>query len=900
MNLKYFVLFHGVFLFAATLCGQSIISGRIVDDNNTPVPFATVVLFNFDQSIVLSHCISNDDGHYSIVYKGIGSYNLEVRCLGFIQQSKSITLDNDNNIKLDFTLTINSIGLPVFEIKEKAIGIQLKNDTIRYNTSVFTDGSEVMLEDVLKKLPSVDVDEQGNIQAHGKQVKKVLINGKDFFQDNTQLATENIPADIINNVDVLTNYSEYSMFEGFKSHEETVLDIGVKKDKLGQIIGNITTGVGYEKKYMLKGNLMQIKPKTMISLLGAMNNTGDEIFSFEDYFRLQGGVQSLVSSSPNSINLSGNEVELLYPDNNIFEKTAGMSAINIAYQPNAKFKLNSYVLFSENNSYSENNSKLNYIVPIDNNYYIDNRLAKTKNKTDLISGYLKMNYQYSKTLEIHYQGNVGFTKSNKNQNILNEFANISINPLENRLSTTPSTKQNIGIMKMFGKHMFVADAFIDYRSNDFFLDMELDSLMFPLYILPHNEKYYISQEEFSKQLRSTVDAVFLYKVGKLYFFKSGIHTSFNRQRFVSNIYQNNSFQEKIFLHDSLQNNHTVNMNDYNVDLIFTKNKKWLQFRLGAIAHIYEFYHNLHLSESLNTKTKFNIAPYLHFSLTIKKHHRINLTYEEEALMNSAKDFATGIILSNFQNYYIYSNLQHIYAIMRKISFFYDFSNHFSNTSLSLMGDYNRDKNSKTINFNQIGILTKYQNISSKEKDSYSAKLRFEQGIGNIPWKFKINTSYNHYSYFNQSFGFENKMITNYWQGRAQLQSQYRKFFNMEVMAGMEYNTNESLLHFVKMIQRVQKYSILFKFTIKERCNLETSLEYAVNDISGNRIEFYYLNTKLRYGIVKNKLDFEISGNNLLNLDKQEWMTITSNGVYVAENYFRTIPGYVLLKLTYKI
>jgi hypothetical protein len=203
-----------ILLFAETAIAQSI-SGRATNNKGDAIPYAPVTLLQAKDSSIVAFSNTDNNGCYTLRHFTRGNYLLSINCLGYLAQVKNVSINNDSVYNLSFMLDEKAIALHEVTVKGRFSGISFGNDTIRYNPKVFTDGSEVVLSDVLNKLPGIEVDTKGNIKAHGKQVDKLLLNGQDFFAGNTQMAAKNLPAKIAESVEVLNNYSEYSLLNGF-------------------------------------------------------------------------------------------------------------------------------------------------------------------------------------------------------------------------------------------------------------------------------------------------------------------------------------------------------------------------------------------------------------------------------------------------------------------------------------------------------------------------------------------------------------------------------------------------------------------------------------------------------------------------------------------------------------
>jgi hypothetical protein len=168
--------------------------------------------------------------------------------------------------------------------------VLVKEDTIQYDASAYKVRAGAPVEDVIKKLPGVTVDKDGNIEAQGKKVARVRVNGKDFFGGDVQTATQNLPADIIDNIQIIDDYGDQANLSGVKSGDpEKIININVQKNKNKGTFGNATAGVGDKGRFVGSGFANNFHEERQISFLGAVNNTNTNTFNFNGGGRGGGG-----------------------------------------------------------------------------------------------------------------------------------------------------------------------------------------------------------------------------------------------------------------------------------------------------------------------------------------------------------------------------------------------------------------------------------------------------------------------------------------------------------------------------------------------------------------------------------------------------------------------------------
>lgn len=892
MKIVYLVILS-MFVFVSNGLAQSI-SGKVTDNKNIPVPYASIVILQVIDSTIISYTNTDDNGYYKINTSKSGNYLIRVNYLGYLTQIKDVSLSDKVMQNANFILEKSVVSLQGITVKGRYTGISHGKDTIRYNPKAFTDGSEVVLGDVLNKLPGIEVDSKGNIKAQGKQVDKLMLNGRDFFAGNTQMATKNLSADIAESVEVLNNYSEYSQLGGFQSHEQTVINVGVNKNKLGKISGNLSAGGGIEEKHNLRGNLMRLGSKSMITLLGAQNNTGEEVFSMDDYFRLQGGINEVLGNN-GKFELTEDEQRLLMPQNNTYSLINGFSALNFSYQPKSQFKLNSYALFNHNETKAEDLNNYTYNLP-DGNHYTTQEKLNNNTKSKLFSGYLKIDYHPNPSLSLVYKGSASNSDINKNDNIFNQMGDQQLFAFGQRNANLFRTQHGAMLMKAIGKHLFLLNAKFNYNNSPADFILKTDSLLLPLSLTASNEWYYGLQKTTQKQISGEVSAAFLYRINSNYFLRSTFGTEINTQTYTSRILENIPKQELITFGDSLQNNISSKMYDYYGGIDFIKNKGLVRFKLGASAHIYTFGGNI--MNRINENTKLELNPSAEFSLIFSQRHRLNTSFSRLVSTNPVNAFLNGMVFDSYQSYTQNSSLNYLYNTQYRANVSYNLFDMFSNTMIILTGNYSKSDHTSTYNFQQKGVLSISNPITSPPAENLFASLYLNKGLGFIPWTANITGNYISNKYYNFLSETENTIKTEKTVGQLKLQSKYKFPLNFEWATKIELMKNApSLGNTVK--QTVQRYDGKLKWNVNKDLYTETEFEYVVNNLPTHIQNLYVLNACVRYKFFNNKMEVQLKGTNMLNLHKQDWTTISYNGNYMLERYFRQIPGNIMLNMNYR-
>ena len=203
--------------------------GTVKDTTGVGLEMANIMAINQQTKAMDAYAITNEAGKFILNLKSNTAYTLKVSYIGFQTFEKSVTTGTTT---VNYPVVLKE-GTQLKEVEVvHVMPVTVSGDTIVYNSDSFTNGTERKLEDVLKKLPGVEVNKDGEIEVEGKKVQKVMVEGKDFFDGDTKLATKNIPADALDKIQVLRNYNEVSNLKGLENNEESIaLNIKLKEGK---------------------------------------------------------------------------------------------------------------------------------------------------------------------------------------------------------------------------------------------------------------------------------------------------------------------------------------------------------------------------------------------------------------------------------------------------------------------------------------------------------------------------------------------------------------------------------------------------------------------------------------------------------------------------------------------
>jgi hypothetical protein len=309
MRRNHLTIVFALLLVLPLFAQKNTVEGIVADSTGTALPAATIFLMQRQDSVLASFGTSDNEGHFLLKRVAPGDYLLQVTYVGYQTHWLPLSVVPDAG-KVDagrIVLSPAGLDLDAVEVTGEHVPLRLKKDTIEYNAAAFKTQPGSVVEDLLKKLPGVEVDRDGNIKAHGETVQNVLVEGKEFFGKDPKIATKNLPADAVDKVQVFDKKSEIAEFTGIEDgRDEKTINLALKEGKKQGCFGNASLGGGAMEqpaggydfdRYQGKFNINRFSKTTQLSAIGMANNINEQGFSFDDYIRFMGGLSNLASTS---------------------------------------------------------------------------------------------------------------------------------------------------------------------------------------------------------------------------------------------------------------------------------------------------------------------------------------------------------------------------------------------------------------------------------------------------------------------------------------------------------------------------------------------------------------------------------------------------------------------------
>ena len=349
-----------------------------------PVAAATITVLQRSDSSLVTFTMTDRRGEFSLANVPYGDYRLLVTHVNYHNVNKFFTI-NDANNNVDFRNVEVSDKNKVLEevvVMAEAPPVTLIGDTVQYNAGSFKTKPNAVVEDLLKKMPGIQVEKDGTVKAQGQTVNRVLVDGKEFFGNDPKIATKNLPADAVDKVQVYDKQSDMAQLTGFDDGQsEKTINLKLKKDKKKGVFGKVNAGGGTDGRYQGRFNVNSFKGARQMSVIGMGNNTNAEGFSFMDILSFSGGMNQLGGGGGGglNINISSNDpmAGAMGGGNNNAINTSWAGGANYNNIIGNKMEIQSNYFFSRYNPVTDQKLSRQYILP-DSTYFY-NQNSRTNN-----------------------------------------------------------------------------------------------------------------------------------------------------------------------------------------------------------------------------------------------------------------------------------------------------------------------------------------------------------------------------------------------------------------------------------------------------------------------------------------------------------------------------------------
>ena len=894
------------FLFLSfTSYGQVKLEGVVKDSLKVPLESASLVAIDQKTNNLESYVLTDINGKYKLNLKNNSNYKIQVSYIGL--RTINETLDTkEADILKDFVLR-SDIALDEVIVKMPVV---VRGDTLIYDADSFKNGSERKLEDIIDKLPGVEINESGQIEVEGKVVNKLMVNGKDFFDGDTKIGTKNIPSSAVDKIQVLRNYAEVGQLSGVRNNQNNfAINIKLKQGKESFWFGNVTAGAGDspdENLYLVQPKLFYYNPKYSINFISDLNNIGEVALSRRDIRGFGGGFNAPSRQSGTSINLGDNSLNFLTNQRNALKIENKLATMNFSYSPNKSLDLSGFLIYNNSRILSNEFNRIQYTNP---DLGIPDEATEQSNTELSNQGLLKLSASYKPNGMNQVDYDILARISNDSQ-AKNNFSSILGNTDQFDEVTPFSINQNLSYYYTLDENNIFAfaaqnliknenpfyNAVLENNSDE--LD-PFDSTASALGLDTSRENYNLSQNKkiLSNQLDAKLDYYHIINP------KSNINltlgTLLSRQEFNSNIFQfltNGSDLQPIPLFNNglAKNDIEYTFTDVYLGAHYRFKTGIFTFTPGFSVHAYGN-KNIQFGETVSDKF-LKVLPDFETRIQLKKGESLTFNYNMRNQFTDVTRLARGLVFNDYNSLqYGEPDLQN--ALSHNLSLLYSSFNLFNYTNVFARASYSN-------NIDQIRGLTNFENVirtstffnSNFADENFNIFGRIQRTFGKV--RASLNTNFN-YSKINQFI-----------QDRQSLNERFTQTFTPGIRTNFKVAPNISLRYRYSITNNIQgsretKFitkvpSLEFDAFIVEKFTFKTNYSLTTQDqVDGESESFQIWEATLSYRKDKDaKWEYEFKGTNLLNVNSQ--VRNNANNISVFNSVTFIQPRFLTFRVVYQL
>lgn len=864
--LKYIFTFFTIISFYS----QEIKISGYVKSHNRSIENASVVVIDTNEN-TLAYAYSNEKGYYELHFKTTNTNNLHISCasLGFKKEIKNIELTK-NDFNIDFILEekIEALNEIVIQSDQK---IKIDQDTTTIKVVSFINKTEQTVEDILKKIPGVEVLKDGTIKAHGKQIDKLLIEGEDVFNKDYKLLSKNLDAKVVEAVQIIDHFEDNPIFKKLSDSEKVALNLKLKKNKQNVWFGNITAGTGVvsENRWKEAINLGLLRKKIKLFYFADYNNLGDKattqitntinennIFGEERIEKKAKKSFTIYNSENNEFNSSQNTF------NNAFLNTL---SCNTKFKPNLSLRSVLYYANDQQiqNSFSQTiyNFDATPIIFTENKDYHDD--------LKMSSAEIELKYHIN---EDNYMKNVFLYKSNPkkifdlsnfNETQINQYLNNQNQTFYNHLNHTLS----IGKQSVLNTYLYFGKDFITEKDN-------ISSPILNDYLgVPDNET--VVQEYKNSILYFGIKSKLISKYKKWEHIV-GFGFEKDKEKIDSEIRDNSNFDNLTSLKQSVLNL------DNTLKYTFSEKFK-LFFSLNSVYN--KFNH------SSFSKEHYFLNPSLNVNISKTGFGNFTVGYSENSNLPTVENLNPNYSLSTYKSFTKGNTLEQ--SIKNSLfSLFYTFYN--DEKRFSINSNFMYIRNKKTIGLeNTITNDFTFSDYNITDGgENYNATFSLVNYFKplNLATKIETNQSWNSLLI---------KVNSNEFTASKGHLSSYTfsgtTYFKIPVNFdfGIDLNFYNSKFNQITSSNKNSNAFVKTTYTVSKNWILESNNNFYFL----NNNTYAFLNAIVNFNPKNSKFSYRLIGNNLLN--ERDYKIITLDNYTTTESNTALVPRYLLLTVRYR-
>ena len=876
--LRYFLLIFFL-INGGNIIAQYNIKGNIMNKDNEPLMFVHVILKNTNDKVI-SFTVSDEKGNYKLENINKGNYYLCFSCISF--KKKIIDLElTDNNIVRDVNLEENLIVLDEVIIQADAAIIE-KKDTVVFKAKAFLRGDEEVVEDLLKKIPGINVDSKGKIKVGGKEIERLMVDGDDFFEGAYNILSKNMPAHPIDKIELLNNYNKNRLLKDVKRTDKIALNLKLKKDVRFKWFGDADVTYGYnnsENKYDIKMNLMNFKKKRKFYIISDFNNIAhNAIYDIEDLL------------NPVSFNLDnhlGDKQKIhkffnfkdapkqLKRQRTNFNNTKFIS-LNTIVNPTPKLKIRFISFFTSDLTDFSRNTKSN--INIAQIKHTNNEAFEIDENALVGLGKLDITYDISDDKQLDLT-----TNYNKGNDQFSSLTNLNgIFSKEKLQNHNTSFDQKINYTNKLDKQrvVLIRARYINKKLPQYF---ETNQTIYQGLFVNN------SFSGLEQNIQNNFDFLgfeshFIQKKKNLLEVKLGCK------------YKNDKFSSALILDNEIKPNDFQNKIEYKTNDIFLDFKYSYirsRFKLSGLVEMHQVFNYLDKTQNNTSDKLFYINPNLNIDWKINKDNKIKAIFSYNTNNGDITTVYNKYLLASPRNFQkAYGDFNYLNALSCLTH--YQYGSWSERLFINLYAIYKKDYNYMSNNYFLYKDFTQSQNILIKNRELLNFSTDADIYLKSVKANLKIKLGFSGVSYSDKLNNVVRDVNLNNYSATIEFRSVFKSMFNYHIGTTLSNNilkVNDSKSY----VNNVSFLDLYFK--INKKLKIKASSEVYYFDDFDKFNTYVFVDANIKYKLNK-KVSLALIGRNLMNTKT------FSNFYYVETGSFSTrydiLPRFVLFQVQYRL
>lgn len=861
------------------------ISGKILDKDGATVENITFLARSIPAADFV-YAITDTNGKYKVDLLVSTKYAIRIQGLG--RKTLHDTLELKKDLQKNYFLEDNEQQLEAVLINARA-AVKVNGDTTAYRTEYFTTGSERKVRDILENLPGVEVDRDGNVLVDGKEVTKLLVDGKVFFSGDEKLGVNNIPSDVIDEIEIIQNYSAIPFMKDLNVNEEIALNLKLKQDKRNFIFGDASAGGGLPDQYTAKANTFYYSKNLGINSISGAVNSGDRVFTTKDFIDFEGGSLLAISDPEKLASLLSSDFAISLNNTNFKKNDNKVFTLNVVKEINSRNTFTAYSVML--NDLSEFDNLSTRFFPVSN--FVETLSNRSNNEA--FQNLTRLKWQYRRKANKYWDFDIGF-KLIDNSIESNVSSIVTVQDSLSVVST--ATSSNIQVdLNVTHTARIASDTRIEWRSEISIFDYTTDRLwrfnqpvFETLTGFENTESDFLLDQEINATRFSTKS-----QFKHFWDFNDG----WQWQNSTLTSYSNNSY---ININDTQGTGQNLEENGFNNDASLQTIE--LAFRTGVfhktpgielqtglmVNNIYYAFNN----RSIDNKEVgiVRLLPYFDLEFKMAKSKTITFKYSTDVDLPEVSQLANRLQLTNYNSITAGSStIRDQYNHRFRLFFSKRFHR---NLNLIITNSYSLSNRSIRLTRNIVDreLINRFI-LLDKPVSNFNAAITAVKSYSN--WRTSVSVNYRNVILFDIINNDSRKLQNESYGLSLNTSSKFKNFVNFKFNLNpqLSINGNPDRVRFLNTRLSLDLDHDISKSLI---ANVSINQNYFTRLEDGSSNNFGFIDTGILYDPIKSPWFFEVKGYNVFNVESQRSNSVTD--FIISDSEVFLLPARVIFKVGY--